>query len=94
MTNSPTFWDYALAGMLSMVNGLLDMLPFHEPIDLGTPDSTLFGPVFRLVFTLVKLSNLNFGMVAMIVTLIFGLEAARWIYAGYMWVKRAIPVIG
>lgn len=88
------FWDYILAAVTQELTGFLNILPAHEPVDLTAPSLGVVGAAVEITFRVARMSNLNFGLLAGVGAIIVTIEMVRWVYAGYMWVKRAIPVVG
>lgn len=87
------FWDGIVEGVMQIVEPTVDEFPDHQ--EMGIADrvvSTLTTPI-RLIY-LVILINFKMDVVMWVVGIVTVLEGIRLVYAAYMWVKRAIPVIG
>lgn len=86
-------WDSTVNGVTSMVNHTADALPQH--VDLKMADTVLgnVGPAFDLMYTVI-LANFDLTIPLWVIGIITTLELVRIAYAGWMWVKRAIPIIG
>lgn len=86
-------WDSTVSGVTSMVDHTAAILPVH--VDLKMADTVLgnAGPAFDLMYTVV-LANFDLTVPLWVIGIITVLEIARIGYASWMWVKRAIPIIG
>jgi hypothetical protein len=86
-------WDSVTGGVTSMVGHTVEALPAHT--DMGMANTVLgsAGPALDLIYTVV-LSNFNLTVPMWCIGIIFVLETVRIAYAGWMWVKKAIPIIG
>jgi hypothetical protein len=97
ITPGPTaggnFWDGISSGFMGLVGKVVPALPQHETMGLADKVMGQATAPMQLMYVMV------FGIVDMTIPIfVFGvimaLEAARLIYAAYMFVKKAIPVIG
>jgi hypothetical protein len=86
-------WDSTIGGVNSMVHNTVSILPAH--VDMGMSNTVMgsAGPAFDLIYTVV-LSNFDLTVPLWVLGIIFVLETVRIAYAGWMWVKKAIPIIG
>jgi len=86
-------WDSTVGGITSMVENTANSLPVHT--DMGMVNTVIgsAGPAMDLIYTVV-LSNFNLTVPMWVMGIIFVLETVRIAYAGWMWVKKAIPIIG
>jgi hypothetical protein len=96
--NTPTFWDYMLAGLLSIVDkGLIQLLPEHEPFEFTYVIFNVISLVFRMVWVFAA-SNVSFVwlfrviLVGMTVKAVFGI---LWVVAFIFkaW-KSVVPILG
>jgi len=87
------FFDGLAAGLVQLIRIVINAFPKHDAMGIAERVMTTAAPVMVLVHTI------SFRVFDMTVPLwVFGiimiLEAVRIVYAIYMWIKRAIPVIG
>lgn len=92
-TAGGNFWDGIASGVVGLFEKVVPGLPTHQTMGLADKVMGQAQAPMNLMYMLV------FGIVDMTIPIfVFGiimtLEAARLIYAAYMFVKKAIPVIG
>ncbi len=87
------FWDGIIGGVMQLVRPTVEQLPEHQSMDISDTVTGLLETPMRLLY-LVILVNFDMTIVMWVVGIIAILEAVRLIYALWMWVKRAIPVVG
>lgn len=92
-TVGANFWDGMAGGLVSFVSQILPVFPSHEAYGIAEKIIGVIKTPMDLVYNLV-LVNFNMTITIWCFGIISALELIRLIYAGYMWVKRAIPVIG
>lgn len=87
------FWDGIVDGITTLTKPAKDALPQHQ--DMGIADTVLkkVSTPLELAYAVV-LSQFNMTVPMWVISIWFILEAVRIIYAAYMWIKQAIPVIG
>lgn len=83
------FWDSLVGGLSSMAIKSMSVFPEHQDMHMSKTVMVNISPAIQLI-------NLIFGQFDMTVPLwvmgiIFALESVRIIYAGYMWVRKALP---
>jgi hypothetical protein len=89
---SGNFWDSLIGGVIDMANNSMNVMPEHHDFGIVSQIDANVAPALTLI-------NLLFGSFNCTVPLwvggiIFVLETVRIVYAGWMWIKKAIPVIG
>ncbi len=87
------FWDGLISGVMDLVAPTMEKLPEHQGMDISSRVTSTMATPLRLLY-LVILVNFDMRVVMWVVGIITVLEAVRLIYAAWMWVKRAIPVVG
>lgn len=92
-SGSGNIWDSTVGGVNSMVNNTINILPAHIDMGMGSKVLGSAGPAFDLMYTVV-LANFNLTVPLWVLGIIVVLETVRIAYAGWMWVKKAIPIIG
>lgn len=92
-TGGANFWDYAIGGVTGALGKVLPAFPTHQAMGMADNVIRYIKPPLDLAYTLI-LVNFDMTIPLWVIGIIFTLEAVRLIYAGYMWIKRAIPLIG
>lgn len=87
------FWDALMGGVSEMVDTVANQLPVHEDMSMRTKVMDAARPSFELI-SLVFFSSFDMTVPLWMFGIITAMELIRVIYAGWMWVKRAIPIIG
>jgi hypothetical protein len=86
-------WDEMTKGFVSLFERSTAMFPFHQDFGFSERVITIAATTLRLVYAVV-LVNFQMTVVIWVFGIISALEAVRLTYAAYMWIKRAIPVVG
>lgn len=90
-SNGTNFWTFLVGGFRSIVSRIVAILPQHQSIDLAVT----VGAYAALPIQIVYITGVvNYTLAFVIVGLIVVLEFVRFIYSIWMWIKRAIPVVG
>lgn len=92
-TGGSNFWDYMVDGLIAAVSRVIPQLPQHQAQGIATKVNGVIATPLKVVYTLL-LVNFDMTLMIWVVGIIFAMELVRIIYAGWMFVKRAIPVIG
>lgn len=92
-TGGANFWDYAAGGVTLAVSKILPNFPTHQAMGIADKIIAVIRPPLDLSYTLI-LVNFDMTITLWVFGIIIALEAVRLVYAAYMWVKRAIPIIG
>lgn len=87
------FWDGIALGATTLANGAASKFPQHTAMGLAERIVNIAAVPLQLVYATI-LVNFNMRIVMWVFGIIVVLETIRLIYSGYMWIKRAIPVIG
>lgn len=92
-TAGNNFWDGIASGIVQAAGAVVPAFPEHEAQDIAEKMETQTTPALALVY-IFMLSNFDLTLTIWAIGIILALEAIRLVYAAWMWVKRAIPVIG
>lgn len=89
--NITNFWDYIISGVDMIATSVVGMLPTHQTIQLSYMVATYASTPVRIF---ASMAILKFGLVVLLVGIIVFLEIVRALISAWMWIKRAIPVVG
>jgi len=87
------FWDGIASGVMTLVEPAVNELPEHQDMDISGRVTGIMTTPLKLLY-LVILINFDMTVVMWVVGIIAVLEMARLVYAAWMWIKRAIPIVG
>jgi hypothetical protein len=98
VVNDPTFWDYILTGVLSLVDsGIVKLLPSHQPFEYTYVVFNVISLTLRLVWVFAA-SNLSFVWLGRVILVGFSIKAIFgiiWLVAFLFkaW-KSLVPIFG
>lgn len=86
-------WDSTVGGVTSMAQHTAAMLPVHTDFKMAETVLGNAGPAFDLIYTVI-LGNFDLTVPLWVIGIVTALELVRIGYAAWLWVKKAIPIIG
>jgi hypothetical protein len=89
--NGTNFWSFLVGGFRNIVTRIAGFLPQHQSIDLAVTVSGYAALPIQIIY---MTGVMNYTLAFIIVGIIIILETVRFIYSIWMWIKRAIPIIG
>jgi len=87
------FWDGFMGGISDIFENTVSVLPEHQDLGMAEQVAATSAPALELVSVIIA-GTFDLTVILWVVGIIIALELVRVIYAGWMWIKRAIPIIG
>jgi hypothetical protein len=86
------FWDSLIGGVISMANNSMSVMPDHQEAGIVSQIDANVAPALTLINLL--FGSFNCTVPLWVAGIIFVMEGVRIVYASWLWIKKAIPIIG